>query len=119
VPSSISNSQALSADALAKLDRLNQRPAEITPKKTRRKTQREVIDEKVVVEQRRRQHKRKKRRVVSGALLEEGDGPRLKGLRGGDRYDRYEKEVYRDDSRKSRKKICRWNFRSSMPGETQ
>ena len=103
--SSQSGSQLLSADALSKLDQLNQqsiRSAEVTPKKTRRKRHREVIDEKIVVEKR-RDHKRRKRRVVSGALLEEGDSSRLKGLRGGERY---EKEYDEDDGRK-RKRLCR------------
>jgi glucan 1,3-beta-glucosidase len=60
-----------------------------------------VVDEKIVVERSRKQHKRKKRRVVSGALLEEGDGEKLRGLRGGARY---EKEYRKEESRK--KKIC-------------
>jgi glucan 1,3-beta-glucosidase len=112
-----SGSQLLSADALAKLDRLNQnnvRSAEVTPKKERRHRPREVIDEKVfVVEKSGRQHKRKKRRVVSGALLEEGDGERLKGLRGGDKYDRndryerYEKEEETvQGDRTKKKRLC-------------
>ncbi|TVY85324.1 putative glucan 1,3-beta-glucosidase D [Lachnellula suecica] len=89
--SSQSDSQVLSADSLAQLDRLNQRetvrPHEITPKKPRRKRQREVVDEKIVVERSRKQHKRKKRRVVSGALLEEGNSQKLRGIRGGGKYD--------------------------------
>jgi len=60
-----------------------------------------VVDEKIVVERSRKQHKRKKRRVVSGALLEEGSGEKLRGLRGGDRY---EKEYSNGGSRK--KKFC-------------
>ncbi|KAG9239104.1 beta-glucosidase 6 [Amylocarpus encephaloides] len=85
--SSESSSQALSADSLAKLNLINQQERtgaqEVTPKKTRRKRQPEIVNEKVVVERSRRQHKRKKRRVVSGALLEEGKSQKLKGLRGG------------------------------------
>lgn len=98
------SSQALSADALLKLDRLNQQAAsrEVTPKKARQKRQREVIDEKVVVERSRKQHKRKKRRVVSGALLEEGDSGRLRGIRGGDRYDNSEEEAWF-----KKKRLCR------------
>lgn len=101
--SSQSGSQTLSANALAKLDQLNQervREQEVTPKKTRRR--RQETDEEILVIEKRRKHKRKKRRVVSGALLEEGDGPALRGLRGGDRY--HEKDNY-DDGR--RRKLCR------------
>jgi glucan 1,3-beta-glucosidase len=113
-PSSSSGSQALSADSLARLNLLNQHEAaraakEVTPKKTRRKRHREVPDEKFVVEKR-RQHKRKKRRVVSGAMLEEGDGPRLRGLRGGARYD--EKGEY--DSGKRKKRLCRFPLGSKL-----
>jgi glucan 1,3-beta-glucosidase len=96
-------SQLLSSDARSKLDRLNQqstRSTEVTPKKTRRNRHREVINEKIVVEKR-RDHKRRKRRVVSGALLEEGDGSRLKGLRGGERY---EKEYDEEDDGRKRKR---------------
>lgn len=102
--SSQSGSQTLSANALSKLNQLNQqrpyREEEITPKKTRRRGQ-ESIDEVIVIENRRR-HKRKKRRVVSGALLEEGDGQTLRGLRGGERYN--EKDNYDEGAR--RKKLC-------------
>lgn len=107
--SSESSSQALSADALAKLDRLNRyppKPAEVTPQKTRRKRHREIADEKVVVEQTRGQHKRKKRREVSGALLEEGEGKTLRGIRGGDKYDRYEKADYEVKNGKRKKRLC-------------
>ena len=98
-------SQSLSADALSKLDRLNQYQAarqEVTPKKARRKRQREVIDEKIVIERSRKQHKRKKRRVVSGALLEEGDSGRLRGIRGGEKYVDSE-----DELRFRKKRLCR------------
>ncbi len=102
--SSQSGSQLLSANALAKLNQLNQqqsvRPEEVTPTKTRRKRHREIVDEKLVVDRSRRQHKRKRRRVVSGALLEEGDSYRLKGFRGGEKY-----EEYGDGKRK--KRLCR------------
>lgn len=55
--------------------------------------------------EKRKQHKKKKRRVVSGAMLEEGDGERLRGIRGGrGEYD--EKRDYGDDGSK-RRKICR------------
>jgi glucan 1,3-beta-glucosidase len=56
------------------------------------------------VVEKRRDHKRRKRRVVSGALLEEGDSSRLKGLRGGERY---EKEYDEEDDGKKRKRMCR------------
>lgn len=106
------SSQSLSADALSKLDRLNQYHAarqEITPQKAKRKQRREVIDEKIVVERTRRQHKRKKRRVVSGALLEEGDSGRLKGLRGGDRYNDPEEEA-----RFKKKRLCRLPYMTTQ-----
>ena len=98
-----SGSQLLSADALAKLNQLNQLPPraqEVTPKKTRRKRDREVIAEKIVVEKR-RSHKRRKRRVVSGALLEEGDSQRLRGLRGGEKN---EEEYYVGERKK---RLCK------------
>ena len=93
---------------MSKLDRLNQQAAsrEVTPKKISNKGQREVLDEKIVVERSRKQHKRKKRRVVSGALLEEGDSKRLRGIRGGDRYDDREEEA-----RFKKKRLCRLLFR--------
>lgn len=107
--SSGTSSQVLSVNALAKLDQLNQkeasRSAEVTPTKPRRKRQhREVVEEKIVVEKR-RQHKRKKRRVVSGALLEEGDSSRLKGIRGGARY---EKDEYDSEEGGGKKKRLCW-----------
>ena len=110
--SSGTGSEALSADSLAKLNLLNQytRQQEITPTKTRRKGHHEVVDEKIVVERSRRQHKRKKRRVVSGALLEEGHGSRLRGIRGGDRY---EKEDYEDNVRRNRKRLCGFHSQCS------
>jgi glucan 1,3-beta-glucosidase len=106
--SSQSGSQLLSANALAQLNQLNQLPPraeELTPQKKRRKRHREVVDENFVVEKSRRQHKRNKRRVVSGALLEEGDSRRLKGLRGGNKYDEYKYEEY--DNGKAKKRLCR------------
>ena len=63
-----------------------------------------MVDEKIVVERSRRQHKRKKRRVVSGALLEEGNGRTLRGIRGGDRYEKDEYDEGGSGNRK--KKIC-------------
>lgn len=54
-----------------------------------------------MVERSRKQHKRKKRRVVSGALLEEGDSGRLRGLRGGEKYDS------EDELRFRKKRLCR------------
>jgi glucan 1,3-beta-glucosidase len=116
----------LSADALAKLNQLNQhdiRSAEVTPKKERRQRPREVVDERVVVEKSRKSHKRKKRRVVSGELLEEGEGARVRGLRGGvdrrerlreedyDRYyEKYEKQEERPTAWSKKKKLCRRSF---------
>jgi glucan 1,3-beta-glucosidase len=67
-----------------------------------------VTDEKFVVDKRRQQQKKKKRRVVSGAMLEEGDGERLRGIRGG-RGDYDEKREYSDDDgRRKKRKICMW-----------
>ncbi|KAK2627902.1 hypothetical protein QTJ16_002548 [Diplocarpon rosae] len=108
--SSGTSTQVLSTNSLAKLDRLNQqRPvreaAEITPTKPRRKRHREVVEEKVVREKRREHRKRKKRRVVSGALLEEGNSSKLKGLRGGARYEKDEDE---DVGRGGGKKKKKW-----------
>ncbi|RFU32771.1 hypothetical protein B7463_g3530, partial [Scytalidium lignicola] len=107
-PSSLSepSSQALSADSLAKLNVLNREAAkrgEITAKKTRRRHHREVVNEKVVIEKARKPHKRKKSRLVSGALLEEGDGGKLRGLRGGVIEEKNQYEV--DDTSKKRKRI--------------
>jgi glucan 1,3-beta-glucosidase len=114
--SSQSGSQLLSADALAQLDRFNQnnvRSAEVTPQKERRSRHRDITDEREVrVEKSRRQHKRKKRRVVSGALLEEGDSEKLKGIRGGERggrYDRYDQDETDEQvagSKKKKKMLC-------------
>lgn len=65
-----------------------------------------MVDEQIVVERSRKQHKRKKRRVVSGALLEEGDGPKLRGIRGGYRS---EKGDYSDDNvSRNRKRLCKF-----------
>lgn len=105
-PSSHTSSQALSADSLAKLNLLNQRTSreqEIRTKRTRRKREHEYINEKpVVVERERRHRKERSRRVVSGALLEEGNGRRLRSIRGGG--DRYERA---DDNGKRKKRICK------------
>ena len=59
------------------------------------------MDERIVVEKSRKQHKRKKRRVVSGALLEEGDSRRLRGMRGGEKYEDSE-----DEARFKKKRLC-------------
>lgn len=103
-PSSSSGSQALSADSLAKLNLLNERASreqEIKTTRTRPRRQREITDEKQsFIGRVRREHKRKRRRVVSGALLEEGQGRRLQGIRGGDKYE----EPEGLDKRK--KRIC-------------
>jgi len=112
VPASeASGSQALSADSLARLNLINQHEESRTqrrdPHRAKRKRHVEVPDEKFVVEKR-RQQKKKKRRVVSGAMLEEGDGERLRGIRGG-RGDYNEKQEYRADERQ-RKKICMSSF---------
>lgn len=104
-PSSATSSQALSADSLAKLNLLNERSSrdqEIRTKRTRRKREHEFLNEKpLVVERERRHRKERNRRVVSGALLEEGDGRRLRGIRGGDKYEREE------DVGKRKKRICK------------
>lgn len=118
-PSSHKSSQALSADSLAKLNLLNERASredEIRSKRKRRRREHEFINEKpVVVERERRHRKERSRRVVSGALLEEGDGRRLRSIRGGDRYerreDRYERE---DDIGKRKKTICKYRFYLSV-----
>jgi len=103
-PSSGTSSQALSADSLAKLNLLNERISreqEVRTKRTRRKREYEFINEKpLVVERERRHRKERSRRVVSGALLEEGYGRRLRSIRGGDRYEREE------DVGKRKKRIC-------------
>ena len=105
--SSDSGSHALSAGALAKLNYLNQNPPrepEATPKKIRQKRERKVYEERDVVERSRKQHKRKKRRVVSGALLEEAEGEKLRGLRGGT-YN-YEKDEAEEAFLRRRKRLC-------------
>ena len=105
--SETSESQALSADSLARLNLINQHEASIRrtreAERAKRKRRVEVPDETFVVEKR-RQYKKKKRRVVSGAMLEEGDGNRLRGIRGG-RGDYDEKHELKGDEGR-RKKIC-------------
>ena len=108
--SDTSGSLALSADSLARLNLINQHEASRTrtrdPERAKRKKKVEVPDERFVVDKR-RQQKKKKRRVVSGAMLEEGDGERLRGIRGGrGNYD--EKREYTQDGGggKKKKKIC-------------
>jgi glucan 1,3-beta-glucosidase len=111
-PSSHTSSQALSVDSLAKLNLLNERASreqEIGTKRTRRKREHEFISEKpVVVDRERRHRKERSRRVVSGALLEEGDGRRLRSIRGGYRYERREERYEnQDDVGKRKKRICK------------
>lgn len=67
-----------------------------------------MSDERYIVERSRdyeRREKTKKRRVVSGALLEEAEGEKLRGLRGG-HYDYYEKDEKDDSFLKGKKKLC-------------
>lgn len=102
------SSQPLSADSLAKLNQLNQhatREQEVTPKKSRQKRERAIVNEKIVIERSRKEHKRKKRRVVSGALLEEADGEKLRALRRHDKYEKDEDEEEADFLRR-RKRLC-------------
>lgn len=103
-------------DREQKRDRARQWKREGDRKRSRRQEY-QYADEVIVVETSRKQHKKKKRRVVSGALLEEGDGKQLKslqsgyferkrGLRGGD-YD--EKHDY-EEKPKGKKKLCELDF---------
>lgn len=71
----------------------------------------EVVEEKVVVDRSRKGKKRAKRRVVSGALLEEGESRKLKGLRGGNGG--YE-DHSSDAGTKKKKKICELGCRRSL-----
>jgi glucan 1,3-beta-glucosidase len=103
-PSSRTSSQALSADSLAKLNLLNEKASReqtLRAKRTRTRP-RDVIDEKSLISERpRREHKRRRRRrVVSGALLEDGEGKRLQGIRGGEPYDE-------EGMSKQKKRICK------------
>lgn len=112
-----SNFEALSADALAKHDRLNRyptRPAEERPRKTRKRYREVVQDEKVAAEQNRRQQKRRKRRLFSDAPLEEGNDQRFKGLRGGYGYVTYEEAGRVKHSGKRKKRLCRWSFFAAL-----
>lgn len=84
VPSkSKSHSNSLSADALAKLDRLNQQNSlqapDITTKKAVRRTPSNISDINREIYRSKNHYKRNKRRVVSGELLEEGKSPKLRG----------------------------------------
>lgn len=107
--SETSGSQALSADSLARLNLINQHEAS---KDSRRNAQRakrkhnaDISDERFIVEKSRQQKKKRNQRVVSGAMLEEGDGARLRGIRGGrGEYD--EKRDYQDENASKKKKIC-------------
>jgi len=83
---------------------------EISPKKARRKRQTEIVDEKIVYGEERRHHKTRRRRDVSGALLEEGDGRKLRGMRGGARYPDQEQEELDEASRQKRKRLCKVFF---------
>ncbi len=106
-PSSQTSSQTLSVDSLAKLNLLNERTSreqEVRTKRTRRRREHEFINEKPLVVERERRHRRERnRRVVSGALLEEGNGRRLRSIRGGDRYETGA------DVGKRKKRICKHN----------
>lgn len=95
-------------------NRARQRERDRERRRTRRQEY-EYADEVIIVEQPRKQHGAK-RRIVSGALLEEGEGKTLKGLkssrggdyekrrlRGGD-YD--EKREYDEKPRGGKKKLC-------------
>ncbi|KFY50815.1 hypothetical protein V495_00081 [Pseudogymnoascus sp. VKM F-4514 (FW-929)] len=106
-PSSQSSSQPLSADSLAKLNQLNKKektrkPEKKRPERPRKKRQREAFNEKyeAIGVDKPRRDKKKKRRVVSGALLEEGDGNRLSYIRGGG----YDPQV-QADAKKRKKRI--------------
>ncbi|OBT48963.1 hypothetical protein VE00_00640 [Pseudogymnoascus sp. WSF 3629] len=105
-PSSQSSSQPLSADSLAKLNQLNKKEKSRKPEKKaerpRKKRHREAFNEKyeAIGVDKPRRDKKKKRRVVSGALLEEGDGKRLSYIRGGG----YDKQAAAD-ARKRKKRI--------------
>lgn len=103
------NSQALSADSLAKLNRINRYAArrdEYAARKPRRRQNREIINEKVVIERARKPHKRRKSRIVSGALLEEGEAAKLRGLRGGYVSEKRKHEDEDEVIRKKKKRIC-------------
>jgi glucan 1,3-beta-glucosidase len=124
-------SEGLSADSLAKLNQLNDRltreqdalpgrprqkgrgerqrernrDAERDRQRRReRRREYEYGDDVIVVEKAKRSRKKHKRRVVSGALLEEGDGQRLRGLRGGDYNEKRRKS---ERPKKSKKKLCK------------
>jgi hypothetical protein len=93
----------------------------VTPKKNRQKREREDYEksyteerreryleerrERYVEERSRRQHKERKRRVVSGALLEEAQGEKLRGLRGGT-YNHEKVDEEEENFLKRRKRLC-------------
>ncbi|RDW72130.1 hypothetical protein BP5796_08164 [Coleophoma crateriformis] len=111
--SSESSSQALSADSLAKLNQLNYqqsvRPQETTPKKPRRKRERRIVyDEEIEVHRPRKSEKRSKRRVVSGALLEEGSGEKVRGLRGGDKSSYDDEYLEQEKGGGKKKRLWIW-----------
>jgi glucan 1,3-beta-glucosidase len=102
--SSHTSSQALSADTLAKLNLLNEKALrkEELRAKTARIRPRDLIDEKLLATERsiKGYKRRRKRRVVSGSLLEEGEGRRLQRIRSENLSDE-------DPSlRKQKKRIC-------------
>ncbi|KFY35050.1 hypothetical protein V494_06250 [Pseudogymnoascus sp. VKM F-4513 (FW-928)] len=104
-PTSQSSSQPLSADSLAKLNNLNKKEKSRKPEKKaprpKQKRQRAAFNEKyeaIGVDKSRRDKKRKKR-VVSGALLEEGDGNRLSYIRGGG----YDKQAEADAAKRKKR----------------
>lgn len=119
------SSAALSAGALAQLDREYQRQKRRSerseraerrerverPERSRRRNRDEphAVEREHVVEKPRKQHNGKKKRVVSGAILEEGRARSgLRGGRGGSE-DSFEKEDYYAEAKpkKSRKKLCK------------
>lgn len=95
-------------DAERDRDRDRDRRREARRTKVSRDDYREV--ERVAVEKPRRHHKSKKRRVVSGAMVEEGRGRELRGIRGGGAsWDSLEKEgIYETPpSRWKNKRLCK------------
>jgi hypothetical protein len=61
--------------------------------------------ERYVEERSRRQHKERRRRVVSGALLEEAQGEKLRSLRGGT-YNHEKDDEEEENFLKRRKRLC-------------
>jgi glucan 1,3-beta-glucosidase len=120
-------SHALSADALAQLNRHHAKSKNKPPtrpertkkvgrneyRELRRQAEREHEEQRP----RRKADGAKKRRVVSGAIMEEGR-VRRSGLRGGGQWseDSYEKDFYdsRKPKKKSKKKFCMCHFRAAV-----